>query len=85
MKENAWSVTAVKPSPAAYRADFLKKKFGWETWIRTKIDGVRVRCSTIELFPNGQAASCAVGVEGSASIIEFAVDANIFTPAGAIF
>lgn len=26
---------------------------GWGTWIRTKIDGVRVRCSTIELFPNG--------------------------------
>ena len=25
---------------------------GWGTWIRTKINGVRVRCSTIELFPN---------------------------------
>ncbi len=25
---------------------------GWGTWIRTKIDGVRVRCSTIKLFPN---------------------------------
>ena len=24
---------------------------GWGTWIRTKIDGVRVRSSTIELFP----------------------------------
>jgi hypothetical protein len=22
---------------------------GWGTWIRTKIDGVRVRCSTVEL------------------------------------
>ena len=30
--------------------------FGWGTWIRTKIDGVRVRCSTIELFPNPRSA-----------------------------
>lgn len=26
---------------------------GWGTWIRTKTNGVRVRCSTIKLFPNG--------------------------------
>lgn len=26
---------------------------GWGTWIRTKINGVRVRCSTVELSPNG--------------------------------
>ena len=26
--------------------------FGWGTWIRTKINGVRVRCSTIKLFPS---------------------------------
>jgi hypothetical protein len=25
---------------------------GWGTWIRTKILGVRVRCSAVELFPN---------------------------------
>src|SRR5664279_64535 len=25
---------------------------GWGTWIRTKILGVRVRCSTVELSPN---------------------------------
>jgi hypothetical protein len=24
---------------------------GWGTWIRTKINGVRVRCSTVELSP----------------------------------
>jgi hypothetical protein len=24
---------------------------GWGTWIRTKIDGVRVRSSTVELSP----------------------------------
>jgi hypothetical protein len=29
----------------------LKVSFGWGTWIRTKIDGVRVRCSTVELSP----------------------------------
>ena len=29
---------------------------GWGTWIRTKIDGVRVRCSTVELSPNARAA-----------------------------
>ena len=24
---------------------------GWDTWTRTKIYGVRVRCSTIKLYP----------------------------------
>ena len=28
-----------------------KLSFGWGTWIRTKIDGVRVRSSTVELSP----------------------------------
>ena len=28
------------------------KRCGWGTWIRTKINGVRVRRSTVELFPN---------------------------------
>src|SRR5215813_9348499 len=34
---------------------FGKKHFqnnGWGTWIRTKINGVRVRCSTVELSPS---------------------------------
>ena len=31
-------------------------EIGWGTWIRTKIDGVRVRCSTVELFPNAGGA-----------------------------
>lgn len=30
---------------------YQKERAGWGTWIRTKIDGVRVRSSTIELFP----------------------------------
>ena len=34
--------------------DKLLILFGWGTWIRTKIDGVRVRCSTVELSPNGR-------------------------------
>ena len=29
------------------------REIGWGTWIRTKIDGVRVRSSTVELSPNG--------------------------------
>jgi hypothetical protein len=28
-----------------------KRSNGWGTWIRTKILGVRVRCSTVELSP----------------------------------
>lgn len=35
---------------------FLVKLFGWGTWTRTKINGVRVRRSTIELFPNSREA-----------------------------
>ena len=34
----------------------LVKIIGWGTWTRTKINGVRVRRSTIELFPNGRLA-----------------------------
>ena len=34
----------------------LLGKIGWGTWIRTKINGVRVRRSTVELFPNSLAA-----------------------------
>jgi hypothetical protein len=30
------------------------EKIGWGTWIRTKIDGVRVRSSTVELSPIGE-------------------------------
>ena len=33
--------------------DFQKKN-GSGTWIRTKINGVRVRCSTVELSPNNK-------------------------------
>lgn len=28
------------------------EEIGWGTWIRTKINGVRVRRSTVELFPS---------------------------------
>ncbi len=30
-----------------------QKKTGWGTWIRTKTNGVRVRCSTVKLSPAG--------------------------------
>lgn len=33
-----------------------KLEIGWGTWTRTKINGVRVRRSTIELFPNDRQA-----------------------------
>ena len=33
----------------------FRKLTGWGTWIRTKINGVRVRCSTIELCPTNAA------------------------------
>jgi hypothetical protein len=30
-----------------------REVYGWGTWIRTKIDGVRVRDSSVELSPTG--------------------------------
>jgi hypothetical protein len=35
---------------------------GWGTWIRTKIDGVRVRSSTVELSPTGLCAGRGVHI-----------------------
>ena len=49
--------------PAVSKKNFHEKGFGWETWIRTKINGVRVRCSTIELFPNSRRALDAPAVK----------------------
>ncbi|CAK7254810.1 protein of unknown function [Shinella sp. WSC3-e] len=48
-------------------ADFTEKgRIGWGTWIRTKINGVRVRRSTVELFPSrgdtGLAGACEAGL-----------------------
>ena len=31
-----------------------RESVGWGTWIRTRTNGVRVRGSTVNLFPNGQ-------------------------------
>ena len=33
----------------------MNLEFGWGTWIRTKIDRVRVGSSTVELSPKGAA------------------------------
>ncbi len=38
---------------------------GWGTWIRTRTNGVRVRGSTVNLFPN--ALPCSAAVDGSGS------------------
>ena len=58
--ETAWksaaaAATGLKPGSES-RPDELNRYYnrlrsGWGTWIRTKIDGVRVRCSTVELSP----------------------------------
>ena len=34
----------------------MLEAIGWGTWIRTKINGVRVRCSTVELSPKRRRA-----------------------------
>ena len=41
----SWSTTSLK------QCNF-NVLFGWGTWIRTRTDGVRVRRSTVNLFPN---------------------------------
>ncbi|VTZ49937.1 hypothetical protein MPC4_20147 [Methylocella tundrae] len=38
---------------------------GWGTWIRTKIDGVRVRCSTVELSPTDPSSRAFAGPPGN--------------------
>src|SRR5271169_3346212 len=50
----AETATAAAHVGAGDKAKWRKLRFGWGTWIRTKIDGVRVRCSTVELSPNGR-------------------------------
>jgi hypothetical protein len=60
--EPAWMVLALTPPPilcmflkvknVAWRPNTRGRSGGWGTWIRTKILGVRVRCSTVELSPN---------------------------------
>ncbi len=53
----------------------LLKSSGWGTWIRTKINGVRVRCSTVELSPNGGARitqrGASDGLESAAKAVNY--------------
>src|SRR5690606_13100590 len=42
-------------SGTPYR-NFWKEEDGWGTWIRTRTNGVRVRGSTVNLFPIGRAS-----------------------------
>src|SRR5688572_19832408 len=52
----------VGPADASARPQFEEaSRAGWGTWIRTKIDGVRVRSSTVELFPNARPEPLRVG------------------------
>jgi hypothetical protein len=52
IREALEAATAGTRRQLCYRID-IKWIFsiGWGTWIRTKINGVRVRCSTVELSP----------------------------------
>ena len=68
------------------------KSSGWGTWIRTKIDGVRVRCSTVELSPTSRLAkmrqkSVARGVPRARRLMKRGLVAGLWTvnarPAGA--
>ena len=47
-------------------------KIGWGTWIRTRTNGVRVRGSTVNLFPNRWAVgACALAVSAARSTPAF--------------
>lgn len=47
------------------------RRIGWGTWIRTKINGVRVRRSTVELFPNAIEVVCAASLGGDINDLLF--------------
>ena len=53
------------------------KEFGWGTWIRTRTNGVRVRGSTVNLFPKAAVGAKPVGLVGGL-INKSAADANTF-------
>ena len=42
------------------RESGLFGRIGWGTWIRTRTNGVRVRGSTVNLFPKNSATACVV-------------------------
>ncbi len=56
---------------------YLKRIFGWGTWIRTRTNGVRVRGSTVNLFPKAAVGAKPVGLVGGL-INKSAADANTF-------
>ena len=55
---------------------FNREKLGWGTWIRTRTNGVRVRGSTVNLFPNGRLYAAAAMACAGRHIIELSKDAN---------
>lgn len=79
MPISAWASVLGIRSPKTPKQDPARRKnirieafggIGWGTWIRTKINGVRVRRSTIELFPNeGRGAPSVSGLIAKTSAI----------------
>src|SRR6478752_7380479 len=59
-------------SLALQLSENVLKSVGWGTWIRTRTNGVRVRGSTVNLFPNSRPAAAGAGRH----IVEFLEDAN---------
>ena len=49
--DSAWNAGVPKDRNSADFKDFWER-FGWGTWIRTRTNGVRVRGSTVNLFPS---------------------------------
>jgi hypothetical protein len=54
MTEEDWVLVLEVAMGRGTRPTRRKVRFGWRTWIRTKINGVRVRCSTVELSPTAR-------------------------------
>ena len=60
--DSAWNADVPKDRNSADFKDFWER-FGWGTWIRTRTNGVRVRGSTVNLFPNVADRRSAAGAE----------------------
>ena len=70
------------PVVADYLDEFIENnRIGWGTWTRTKINGVRVRRSTIELFPNRRCrvrlGCCAALITKSSRIANTCFEKNL--------
>ena len=50
------------------KLNYFNDLYGWGTWIRTKIDGVRVRSSTVELSPKTRETLSAGSLDSEARL-----------------